>query len=310
MTNRHEKEARESYLEAIGVEADCCEALYNLGLVSKLMGEYEGATQVFKKLNQLIPRSPEVVYELSDCAERMGDLPLAIEWIHRLINIVPSDPSVWRRLGAIWDKDGNETQAFHCYSESFKFCPSDIDVIVWLGSYFRTHQHYDNALKFFERAAAIAPKETRYSLMVASCYRNMDCRQEALEVYERVFRQDPTNKAALEHLIKLTNEMGLGQKTAHYQAALQDLKERLAEMHEQQKGTKGGPDIFQPKQGNAMTGATLAQNPMLFTKEKAMDAPSLRVGGGKDMVQTGVAGGKEDGDIWDDMKELDLGGDK
>jgi intraflagellar transport protein 88 len=304
MTAGHEKEAREAYLEAIGVEAHCVEALYNLGLVSKVMGEYEQAMQVFKKLNQLIPKAPEVVFELSDCAEKMGDLPLAIEWIHRLINILPSDPAVWRRLGSIWDRDGNETQAFHCYSESFKFCPSDIEVIVWLGSYFRTHQHFDNALKFFERAAAIAPKETRYQLMVASCYRAMDCKQEALDVYERIFRADPANKAALEHLIKLTNEMGLSQKCSHYQAALKDLKERLSEIHEQQKTAALG-DQFLQKQGNSMTGAALAQNPMLFTKERVMDTPSLRVGTGKDMVQTAVAGGGKD-DLWDGVEDIDL----
>ena len=234
MQQGKEEEARDSYLEAIGVEADCVEALFNLGLVSKLMGSYDEALQVFEKLNRIIPKSPEVLYEISDCFDKIGILPNAIDWMHRLINLVPTDPAVWRRLGSIWDKDNNSTQAFHCYSESIKFNPSDIEVISWLGSYFRHNQMYDNALNFFQRAAALAPKEPRYPLMVASCYRSMDCKQEALDVYEHVIQIDPMNKQCLEHLIKLTNEMGLNAKSDYYQHLLSDLNDRLQEMQQEE----------------------------------------------------------------------------
>jgi intraflagellar transport protein 88 len=307
MQGGREEDARDSYLEAIGVEADCVEALYNLGLVSKIMGAYDEALRVFQKLNQIIPKSPEVVFELSDCSEKMGLIPQAIDWLHLLINILPTDPAIWRRLGNIWDRDGNETQAFHCYSESFKYCPSDIEVISWLGSYFRHHQHFDNALMFFERAAALSPKEPRYALMVASCYRSMDCKQEALEIYERILEMDGMNQQCLEHLVKLTSEMGLSAKADHYQSLLTELRGRLADMQQQEEEVREGnqEDAFAQKHRNAMSG-TQQQQPMQFTQER-VEAPSLRVGEmGRDMVQTAVAGGAKD-DIWDGIDDIDLG---
>jgi intraflagellar transport protein 88 len=164
-----EEEARAKFLDALNAQADCVEALYNLGLVSNLTGAYEDALRIFQKLNQQLPMSPDVVVALADCAEKLGNIPQTIDYLHLLLTIIPSDPGVWRRLGAIWDRDGNEIQAFHCYSESFKFCPSDLDVTTWLGAYFRRHQLWNNALKYFERAADLAPKEPRYPLMVASC---------------------------------------------------------------------------------------------------------------------------------------------
>jgi intraflagellar transport protein 88 len=294
-------EARDSYLEAIGVQADCVEALYNLGLVSKLMGAYEDALRIFQKLNQMIPASPEVLFELSDCAEKLGNTPQAIDWLHLLINLLPSDPAIWRRLGAIWDNDGNETQSFHCYSESFKFCPSDIDVATWLGSYFRRQQHFDNALKFFERAAALAPKEPRYPLMVASCYRSLDCKPEALEVYEKVVQMDPMNKQCLEHLVKLTTEMGLSAKADQYQVMLRDVVARLQEIEQEGYGVQ--PSEERAPKPNAMSGATIqAQAP--FAQER-VESPELRVGSAHDMVRTAVAGNGKD-DIWDGV-DLDLG---
>lgn len=300
MHNDRLEEARDTYLEAVGVEAGCVEALYNLGLASKLMGAYDEALQVFQKLNRLIPKSSEVVFEISDCYERIGMIPQAIDWLHRLINLLPTDPAVWRRLGGIWDADGNETQAFHCYSESFKFCPSDIEVISWLGTYFRHQQHYDNALKFFERAAALAPKEPRYPLMVASCLRYMDCKPEALEVYERVIHMDPMNRQCLEHLVKITSEMGLTAKADQYQYMLRDVMEQTPDMDDD----IGVHPESVSRVPNAMSGTT-AMDAMQYSQEP-VESPSLRMGGaGQDMVQTAVAGGRED--IWDGMDDIDLG---
>ena len=41
------RKAKELYLEAIGVEADCIEALYNLGFVNKKLNLFIEALQVF-----------------------------------------------------------------------------------------------------------------------------------------------------------------------------------------------------------------------------------------------------------------------
>ncbi|KAK8864014.1 Intraflagellar transport protein 88 [Tritrichomonas musculus] len=335
----HEEEARDSYLEAIGVEADCVEALYNLGIVSKLMGSYDEALQVFDKLSRIVPKAPEVAFEISDCYDKIGMVPQAIDCLHRLFNILPTDPAMWKKLGGIWDRDGNEQQAFHCYSESYKYGPSDIDVITWLGAYHRRHQHFDQSLRFYERASSIAPKEPRYPLMVASCYRSMDMKQEALEVYEKVIQMDSSNKQCLEHLIKLTGEMGLTAKCDHYQHMLAELVERLQQIEQeeyqeqleqqQQQGFGGMGTGFGGMGGsigggfgatNAGFGATnmnlggtgiaggiggtQAMNPMQFTKEN-VEAPSLRVGNtGSDMVQKGMAGNGND-DLWEGVN-IDL----
>merc|ERR1719163_2432906 len=58
--------AKELYLEAIGVEADCVESIYNLGLVNKRMGVLGEAQQAFEKLHSIIPNNPEVIYQIAN----------------------------------------------------------------------------------------------------------------------------------------------------------------------------------------------------------------------------------------------------
>lgn len=167
----------------------------------------------------------------------------------------------------------------------------------------------------------------------------MDMKQEALEVYEKVIQMDSSNKQCLEHLIKLTGEMGLTAKCDHYQHMLAELVERLQQIEQeeyqeqleqqQQQGFGGMGTGFGGMGGsigggfgatNAGFGATnmnlggtgiaggiggtQAMNPMQFTKEN-VEAPSLRVGNtGSDMVQKGMAGNGND-DLWEGVN-IDL----
>ena len=48
--------AKQFYLEAIGVEADCVEAIYDLGLVNLKMELWAEALQAFEKLHQVSTR--------------------------------------------------------------------------------------------------------------------------------------------------------------------------------------------------------------------------------------------------------------
>lgn len=72
--------SKQFYLEAIGVEADCVEAIYNLGLVNVKMGNYQEAQQAFEKLHTIIPHNPEVIYQIANLYETTNDLVNAIKW--------------------------------------------------------------------------------------------------------------------------------------------------------------------------------------------------------------------------------------
>lgn len=55
------EKAKEHQLEAIGVEADCLEAIYNLGLVNKPLNLWHEAIQAFEKIQSVVFNAPEVL---------------------------------------------------------------------------------------------------------------------------------------------------------------------------------------------------------------------------------------------------------
>jgi len=221
------EQAQEIYLEAIGVDTDCMEAIYNFALVQRHLENHQEALQAFQKLERLAPNSPEVIFQIANTYEILGDLKAASQWYTILTSLVPHDPSVLLRLGEIHRKDGEDTQACHHYLESYQVHPVDLDTISWLGVWFVKSEMYDRALKFFERAAQLDPQETKWSLMVASCHRRMGKFKEAFEVYKQVHVDNPEDIDCLKHIITLCQQCQYLDERDMYKEKLEKLEEKL-----------------------------------------------------------------------------------
>lgn len=219
--------AKEIYLEAIGVSADCLEAIYNLGLVNVQVGKHQEALLAFDKLQSITKDSWEVMWQLGDCHERLGNIGKAHEWFSLLVTAPkgrPTDPGVLARLANLQNQAGDETQAFHYHLESYRYWPVDMNVITWLGIYYVKQEMYEAAIPYFQSAAQIEPAEVKWKLMVASCYRRMGALPAALKLYEDIHRANPTDVECLRYLITICKDMN--QKYDHYAASLSRL-ERL-----------------------------------------------------------------------------------
>lgn len=225
-TNNDAETAKQFYLEAIGVEADCVEAMYNLGLVNMQLKNYKEALLAFQKLHQIVPNNGEVIYQMAALHETEGDFETALKWYNILASRVPSDPVVLLRMGQIFHRNGDESQALHLHLESYRHMPISLDVISWLGVWYVKLEMYDKAILFFERASQIQRQEVKWRLMVASCYRRMGSYQRALELYKAIHENHPQNAECLRCLIAISRD--LAQPYDDYQAQLSRLQGRDA----------------------------------------------------------------------------------
>ena len=203
--------AKEFYLEALSVEADCVEAIYNLGLATKALLQYEESLRVFKRLQTMID-SVEVIYQLANLYDLVGRHDMAVEWFRK----APTDPAILARLGTIFVKEDDESQAFHYHLEAYRYLPVSMEVINWLGAYFVKNEVYEKAMTYFERASQIQPNEIKWQLLVASCFRRIGAFPQAKKMYEDIHRKHPDNIECPKYLIHLCNEMGLADEAVHY----------------------------------------------------------------------------------------------
>ena len=71
--------ARQLYHEAMGAEADCLEAMYNLAVASKRLADHGTALNLFEKLHAIIPHSTEVVWQIADAFDSSGQSRAAMK---------------------------------------------------------------------------------------------------------------------------------------------------------------------------------------------------------------------------------------
>eukprot|EP01065_Artemidia_motanka_P006525 TRINITY_DN1320_c1_g1_i1.p1 TRINITY_DN1320_c1_g1~~TRINITY_DN1320_c1_g1_i1.p1 ORF type:complete len:799 (+),score=323.56 TRINITY_DN1320_c1_g1_i1:143-2539(+) len=214
--------AKEYYLGALRVEADCWEALYNLGLATKALQQFKESLTVYTRLFSMLD-AVEVVYQLANLNDLLDETGKSVEWFNRLITRVPTDPSVLARLGTIHAKKGDESQAFHYHLEAYRYFPVNMDVISWLGAYFVKNEVYEKAMRYFDRASQIQPTEVKWRLMVASCHRRIGAFPSAKRMYEDIHRKNPDNAECLRYLVHLCNEMGLKDDAVEYHKKLMKL---------------------------------------------------------------------------------------
>lgn len=181
--------AREMYLEAVGVEADCIEAIYNLGLVNLKLGNFPEAQSAFDKLNSTLPSMAEALYQLGSIYERGNtpeDLENAAKTFQLLLNKVPGDPGICCKLGQIYEKLQDDNTACHWQTEAHRYYPVNLNVISWLGVWYVKREMYDQAIEYFKQAAMVQPGEIKWQLMITSCYRRLGDLYKALELYQKV----------------------------------------------------------------------------------------------------------------------------
>jgi intraflagellar transport protein 88 len=242
--------ARDMYLEAVGVEADCVEAIYNLGLTNIRIGALDQAHHAFDKLHTVLPSLPEALFQLGAIYERGGstaDMEQAAKTYEMLLSKAPGDPNLCSRLGLVYEKLEDDSTACHWHTEAHRYSPVNLNVISWLGVWYVKREMYEQAIDFFSRAAAVQPGEVKWQLMVTSCYRRLGNYNTALELYQEIHEKHPENVEALQYLEALCRD--LGRPHDEYSRKLEKLRRSMPQQNTMQGGMTrpgGGSATQQP----------------------------------------------------------------
>ena len=93
--------AKEYFLEAIDMQSDCIEAIYNLGIVNFRMEAIYEAIQAFEKLNSVVTNIPEVLHKIAKFYEDLKQYDDAIKNYSSFLLQIPNDPILLSSFGSI-----------------------------------------------------------------------------------------------------------------------------------------------------------------------------------------------------------------
>ncbi|KAI6178743.1 hypothetical protein M3Y98_00534800 [Aphelenchoides besseyi] len=218
-----EKEALHFYKEALQVEPSCIQAIYNIGLVSRKIDDWESAKNSFYKLNNMLINNVQVLTQLALLYEENKEYEQARDFYNQASTLAPTDPAIQSKLANLYDIEGNKSDAFVWNVESYRSYPSNIEVIKWLGNYFVDAQLSEKAVHYFEKAAIMEPHNIEWQMLMAGCQRRSGNFQKALEHYRQIHRRFPHNIECLKFLVQLCSDLRMPEKT-EYEEKLKKLE--------------------------------------------------------------------------------------
>lgn len=222
--------AKRYFEEALEIDPTSFEALYNLGLVCKKMGDLEGALNYFRKIYSTVSNChhSHVIYQMGNVYERLNDTSGATEWYTQLLGLVNTDPSVFQKIADMYEADGDRQMAFQYQNEAYRAYPSNLQSISWIGSHFIDLQVAENAISFYERAVLAVPNSPHFLLRIAGCFRRIGNSQKSLRLFQNIVKQFPENIDGYRALLHLTQTLNMDDLYQKYHAEYQKI-EKLKE---------------------------------------------------------------------------------
>ncbi|XP_031625781.1 intraflagellar transport protein 88 homolog [Contarinia nasturtii] len=216
---RENYESARKYFEmALEIDPTAFEALYNLGLTYKKIGDFENALNCFRKIYATVSNNhhPHVIYQMGNLYELLNDTSGAIEWYTQLLGLVNTDPSVFQKIATMYETDGDRQTAFQYQNEAYQAFPCNLQTISWIGSHFIDLQVAENAIAYYEKAVLATPNSPHFLLRIAGCLRRIGNSQKSLNLFQNILKQFPENADCYKALLHLTQTLNMDELYQKY----------------------------------------------------------------------------------------------
>jgi Flp pilus assembly protein TadD len=212
----------------------------NLGEALQRAGRRSEAIEQHREALRLNPEAPEALYNLALDLERNGELDESIGLYGKYLRLHPDDASAHNQLGIALAKRGSIEDATAEYREALRLDPEFLEAHRNLGTILLQQEKPGEAAEHFERILAVHPDDANghNSLGVTLAMQNKV--DEAAIRYARAVQIDPGNVDARMNLGRVLLLMGRTTEAAEHfreavrlkpelRAAVADLMSRVPE---------------------------------------------------------------------------------
>jgi tetratricopeptide (TPR) repeat protein len=168
-----------------------CEALLNLGSLTRELGRIDDARRYLRRAIQLRPDMAEGHFFLGNLEGAEGNWPLAIECYENAVRVNPSMVTAQARLGAALQTQKRLDAAMARYRIAIQLKPDFGEVYFNLGTALAELGRIDEAVEQYELAVLHTPDFISAHINLGAIYQDLGQEDQALKHIERALAIDP-----------------------------------------------------------------------------------------------------------------------
>lgn len=151
------EEARQIYLQALGVKADSPDVHYGLATVCFLIGELQNAVYHFKEVTRLDPQRAGAFINLGAVYNRLDQVDEAIQVLRRGIQLDTHRAEGYYNLGLAYKRKKQIDLAIQAYHEAVRLNPSMSDAHLNLANAYLDKGQFGLAVSSYQHALDLRP---------------------------------------------------------------------------------------------------------------------------------------------------------
>lgn len=176
-----------------------------LGTLSEMMGELDGATQSYERALTFNPRSVPAMLAISCLLRAKDQFTAAVEYLRNILMVEPSNGEVWSSLGHCYLMMDDLQQAYSAYQQALYHLPDPKEPKLWygIGILYDRYGSLEHAEEAFSQVMRMEPnfeKANEIYFRLGIIYKQQQKFQQSLEVSQlrmKVLSCDITNNATV-----------------------------------------------------------------------------------------------------------------
>jgi tetratricopeptide (TPR) repeat protein len=219
-TGRPDK-AMDCYRQAVRIDPDFAEAIYNLGVLYYQQSMWGPAIECFRRVVELKPGSTDSEFNLAMALQQSGRYELAAGVFDHLLDTTGESPNLLKALGLCRYHEGRYEQAIQVLSRALAFNAEDSNCLNTIGLCWHRLGKTALAEALLLKAVDCQPENLRAYHNLGNLYLDLNRPTETLKWYRLALDKNPDDAAAQCEMGKLYLKfLYLTEACAHFRNAL------------------------------------------------------------------------------------------
>ena len=234
--------AQDLYNQVLKNNPNHSQALNNLGIIFKGLGDNQKAKECYEKAIEINPDYSDAYHNLAVIFQNLKNYQKAKECYEKVIAINPNYADAHNNLGVILQDLGENQKAKECYEKAIEINPNHVDAHNNLGVIFNEGGENQKAKECYEKAVEINPGFANAHNNLGNIFKKLGENQKAKECYEKAIEIYPDFFAALSNL----SDIYINQLT-DFEIAISKSNEALKIYHKKHRFVNQSIPLFRLK---------------------------------------------------------------
>ncbi|XPV69998.1 MAG: tetratricopeptide repeat protein [Halarcobacter sp.] len=199
--------SKQTYLDILIEDKNNSEALGNLGVIYRALGDNNKSYEYYIKAINSNPKNIMVYNNLGNLLKDTGNYKAALKVYSDAIKIEPKNYLMYNNLGMVYEKLKDYNKAIQSYKESVRINPNYDKAVNNIGVVLYKQKKYKESIEIFKIALKINPKYYELYSNIGACYNKLKMYDESIEALNIAIEKNPKNGGAYTNLGNVYNKL-------------------------------------------------------------------------------------------------------